>query len=63
MERTDPGGTAIGGEHMADCVADLMVARREGQHADGQGYAPGYGETCTDDENAAGQRILVGHRV
>ena len=61
MARMYPGGTAEGVEHMADCMADAMGARRVSS-ANGTRWVVGYGGTCTSAQMAAARKVIAGVR-
>ncbi|NKX54995.1 hypothetical protein [Arthrobacter mobilis] len=56
-----------GTEHMADCIADVMGAQREGVYSTSgnttRTYVAGYGGTCTSKHYAAAKRIIAGSRA
>lgn len=49
------GEYASGVEHMADCIADQMGARRNGP-----GYSAGYGASCSTAQRAAARTVISG---
>ncbi|MDI3331206.1 MAG: S-layer homology domain-containing protein [Micrococcus sp.] len=66
MERIYPNGQYEGAEHMADCMADVMGAKRRGTFAqDGHlySYEAGYGGTCSTAQLEAARKLVAGQRV
>jgi hypothetical protein len=61
MERIYPGGMADGVEHMADCMADAMGARRA-YSSGGATWTVGYGGNCTSAQTAAARKVIAGVR-
>jgi hypothetical protein len=61
MQRIYPNGTAGGTEHMADCMADAMGARRVSSSG-GATWTVGYGGTCTSAQLAAARKVIAGVR-
>jgi hypothetical protein len=61
MQRVYPNGTVLGTEHMADCMADAMGARRVSS-SDGATWTVGYGGTCTSAQMAAARKVIAGVR-
>ncbi|XKH58306.1 hypothetical protein LG293_16915 (plasmid) [Citricoccus nitrophenolicus] len=58
MSMIYPGGTDSPVEHMADCMSEVMGAKRVGAE-----YEVGYGGECTAEQYAAGQSMLNGRRA
>jgi hypothetical protein len=58
MDRVYPGGTSGGVEHMADCMADVMGAKRAGVD-----YIAGYRGTCSIAQLNAAKKIVAGQQV
>jgi hypothetical protein len=66
MDRVYPNGKYEGTEHMADCMADAMGAKRTGTYTEGQWtytYVVGYGGKCTTAQLSAAKKIIAGQRV
>ncbi len=61
MKRIYPNGRYEGTEHMADCMADAMGARRVHSSADST-WIVGYGGTCTSAQMAAARKVIAGVR-
>jgi hypothetical protein len=61
MHRIYPNGTSLGTEHMADCMADAMGARRVSSSG-GATWTVGYGGTCTSAQLAAARKVIAGVR-
>lgn len=59
--RARPGGSGF--EHMADCIADAMGAKRVGKLSGGSTYYAGYGGDCSKKQMKAAKRILAGKRI
>ncbi|GER22221.1 hypothetical protein NCCP1664_07180 [Zafaria cholistanensis] len=61
------GNTAGGVEHMADCIAEALGAKRRGTETLSNGstrtWVSGYGGTCTSTHLAAAKKIIAGDRV
>ncbi|MDI3330017.1 MAG: S-layer homology domain-containing protein [Micrococcus sp.] len=62
MDRIYPNGTSGGTEHMADCMADAMGARRVSSSDDGSTWTVGYGGTCTAAQMSAARKVIAGVR-
>jgi hypothetical protein len=50
-------------EHMADCIADAMGAKREGKLTGSMTYIAGYGGDCSKKQMKAAKKILAGKRI
>lgn len=61
MGRIYPNGRNDGVEHMADCMADAMGARRVFTSR-GTTWTVGYGGTCTPAQMAAARKVIAGVR-
>jgi hypothetical protein len=61
MKRIYPNGRHEGTEHMADCMADAMGARRVSSSG-GATWTVGYGGTCTSAQLAAARKVIAGVR-
>lgn len=62
MQRIYPTVGSDPVEHMADCMSDLMGAQRRGSATHAH-HAVGYGGECSDEQYAAAERLLSGHRL
>jgi len=50
-------------EHMADCIADAMGAKRTGKLTGSSTYVAGYGGGCSKKQMKAAKKILAGKRI
>lgn len=66
MDRVYPNGAHPGVEHMADCMADAMGAKRTGTFTqDGYmySYVAGYGGTCSSTQLNAAKKLIAGKKA
>lgn len=61
MDRIYPDGEFEGVEHMADCMADAMGARRVSTSG-GTTWTVGYGGTCSSTQLSAARKVIAGVR-
>ncbi|GHG54224.1 hypothetical protein GCM10011331_19810 [Flavimobilis marinus] len=63
MDKVYPKGEHPGIEHMADCISDVMGAKRYGSLGQGRTYYAGYGGDCSKKQLKAAKRIIAGKRL
>lgn len=63
MDKVYPKGQHPGIEHMADCMADVMGAKRSGDLPGGGMYFSGYGGDCSAKQLKAATRLIRGERL
>ncbi len=63
MNKVYPKGAHPGIEHMADCISDVMGAKRSGNLSGGRTYIAGYGGDCSKKQLRAAKRIIAGKRL
>lgn len=61
-EKINPRRDGYGIEHLADCMSDLMGAKRSGHLADGSTYYTGYHGKCSSTQKRAAARLIAGKR-
>ena len=59
-QKINPNKDKIGVEHLADCMADVMGAKRTGQLSGGGTYRAGYGGTCSAQQKIAANKLVQG---
>lgn len=57
------GKRYMGAEYLADCMSDLMGAKRYGELPNGWSYSSGYGKSCNSKQYDAARKILAGKKL